>query len=213
MGTGTLHYPDISSWDAGINFHDSYIVCAKATQGTNYMDPYYAGWKNTAKAQNVYFTAYHFLMQGNGAAQAHYCMSQVGPGVPLMLDIESAMGSYPSVADTIDFIDAYRNAGGIHSYLAYLPHWYWQQHWGSEPLDAMHRRSMWLVSSDYTTYSDTGPGWNGYGGLGVAAWQYSSDVDYGGVGQVDFNAFKGSGSPSLSKTLSEFDMLVKTGHM
>lgn len=211
--TGELHYPDISSYDAGIDFSSSLVVCVKATQGTNYKDPYYGGWKATAKAHNVYFTAYHFLMQGNAAAQAHYCMSVVGPGTPLMLDIETTTGSNPSLGDVTEFIDAYRRAGGVNSYLCYLPHWYWQGHWRSESLGPLKARSQWLVTSNYTNYSQNGPGWNGYGGLGVAAWQYSSTVHYGGIGNVDFNAFKGKGSADIHQTLREFDSLVKTGRM
>ena len=211
--SGTLHYPDIYSGDAGINFYMSYTVVAKATQGTDYVNPEYAGWKVTAAKENVYFVGYHFLEQGNAAAQAEHCFAMVGRGVPLMLDIESTTGSYPSLNDAVQFIEKYRSLGGAHSYLSYLPHWYWQDQWGSPNLDPLKAYSQWLVTSDYTTYSDNGPGWNGYGGLGVAAWQYSSTVDYGGVSQVDFNAFKGTGSDSLEQTLREFDRLVKTGHI
>lgn len=209
----TLYYPDISSWDAGINFATSYLVMVKATQGRTYTDPYYAGWKAQAKTHNVYFNAYHFLMAGNARAQAQHCMSVVGPGTPLMLDIESTMGSYPTLMDTVSFIDEYRILGGYNMYLCYLPHWYWQEHWGSMSLDALKERSQWLVTSNYTTYTDNGPGWKGYGGLGVAAWQYSSSINYGGIGNVDFNGFKGSGTGGFNQTLLEWDKLVKTGQM
>jgi lysozyme len=209
----TLHYPDISSWDVGINFITSFLVMVKATQGTGYTNPYYARWKAQAKTQNVYFNAYHFLMAGNAQAQAQHCMSTVGPGTPLMLDIESTTGSSPALTDAISFIDEYRILGGYNLHLCYLPHWYWQGEWGSMSLDALKERSQWLVTSDYMAYSDEGIGWKGYGGLGVAAWQYSASINYGGIDNVDFNAFKGSGNGGFDQTLSEWDLLVKTGRM
>jgi hypothetical protein len=207
-----LHYPDVSSFDAGINFGNAYVVCAKATQGTNYTNPEYAGFEAQAKKDNVYFTAYHFLTQGNGKAQAqHYC-SVVGQWTPGMVDVEPATGSKPSVQDAIDFVQECHRQGRPMQ-LLYFPHWYWEQI-GSPKLDALANLDMVLVTSDYTTYSDTGPGWQGYGDMHVGVWQYSSTEAYGGIANVDFNAFKGSGNAkTYDDLMAEFRSIATTGKL
>jgi GH25 family lysozyme M1 (1,4-beta-N-acetylmuramidase) len=205
-----IHYPDISSFDAGINFGNAYVVCAKATQGTGYVNPEYAGYRSEAARQNVFFIAYHFLTAGNAKAQAdHYC-SVVAAGTPGMVDVEPAMGSNPGIADAETFITECRKQGRP-VYLTYLPRWYWLC-LGSPALPGLAALGQRLVTSDYTAYSDTGPGWEGYGGLHVAAWQYSSTVRYGGISAVDFNAFKGSGkATSVEGTLAELKSFATTG--
>ena len=210
--TGTLHYPDIASFDKGIDFSTSYVVMAKATQGTWYTDPYYAQFKQFAAQHNVYFCAYHFLEAGNGAAQAQAYAKVIGKGVPGMLDIESTNRSRPTVADAVDFLNECHTLG-IAVYLCYLPHWYWQTILGMPSLKPLANLHQSLVSSNYTTYSDTGPGWNSYGGMAPAVWQYADNVPYGGIQNVDFNAFKGSDSGDLMRTLEEFKSLVTTGSL
>jgi lysozyme len=207
----TLHFPDLYSGSAGIDFSSSFIAVGKATQGMHYVDPQYTAFQSQAKAKNVYYMAYHFLEQGNGKAQATHAFSVVGPHVALAVDCESYLTSHPRLIDLCDFIDEYKRLGGI-LYITYLPHWYWQDFWNSPNLSALAVRDQWLWSSNYTNYSDTGPGWKGYGNLQVAIWQYADDIDYGGIQDVDFNAFKGTGKqPSLTGTRAEFQHLVTTG--
>lgn len=211
-GPGTLHYPDIASFDNGINFNSSYVVMAKATQGTWYTDPFYVQFKRFAAQHNVFFTAYHFLEAGNGAAQAQHYANVIGSDVPGMLDIESTNRSRPNVADAVAFLNECHTLQ-IPVYLCYLPHWYWETLLGSPSLRPLANLHQSLVSSDYTTYSDTGPGWNSYGGMAPAVWQYANNIPYGGINDVDFNAFKGSGSNDLQQTLKEFKSLVTTGSL
>lgn len=211
MANPVLHFPDISSRSKGIDFSTSYVVIAKATQGMDYTNPQYLAFQAQAKADNVYFVAYHFLEQGNGAAQATHCYSVVGNKVPLAVDCESYLSSHPRLSDLVTFIDEYRRLGGI-LYLTYLPHWYWVEFWGSPKLDALATRDQWLWTSSYTNYSDNGIGWKGYGGLQVAMWQYADNVDYGGLAECDFSAFKGTGKqPSFAGVRAEFQHLVTTG--
>jgi lysozyme len=207
-----LHFPDVYSDDQGINFSDSYLVVAKATEGTFYTDPLFKQYQTEARAENVYLMAYHFLHHGNAAAQARYCYNLVGPKVPLAIDVEPQLSSMPSILDTEQFIDAYQNLGGT-IYTVYLPKWYWQV-MGTPDLDGLIERHQWLWTSNYPVdgYSDDGPGWEGYGGLPVAMWQYSSTINYGGVAEVDFNAFRGTGEQqSLAGVRAEFQHLVTTG--
>lgn len=208
--SGTLHYPDIASFQAGVNFSTTYAVVAKATEGLSYANPYYNSFKAQAARENVFFCAYHFLHHGNAAAQCQHYFSVVGHGVPGMVDVEPTGGSLPTVEDAVEFLNECHTLG-IAVYLTYLPHWYWSKVLGSPslaPLANIHQR---LATSDYTTYSDTGPGWQGYGGLEVATWQYADNIAYGGSPAVDFNAFKGSGSADLAQTVDEFKAFMGTG--
>lgn len=197
----TIYYPDVSHWRKGLNLAGAVAVCAKVTESTDYYDDTYKGFKAQAESLGIFFFAFHFLRHGNAAAQAKYCYDHNG-GTPLMLDFEERAGQpLPTVADAVEFIDAYRNLGGV-CYLLYLPHWYWQKI-GSPPLQRLIDRKMRLVSSNYTKYSDNGPGWASYGGLTPVIWQYTSSQSFGGQATVDFNAFKGS--------LNELQSLARTG--
>lgn len=211
--TGTLHFPDIYSGDAGINFSTSYIVMAKATQGTTYKNPQYGAFKAQAAANDVFFVGYHFLEKGNGKGQAEYCASVVGKGQPIMVDCEpdpQANNTGPSVQDVADFVNECWELG-VPCWLVYFPHWYWQDLGEPSLKPIIGNPARRLVTSDYTSYSDTGPGWAGYGGMNVAVWQYSSTVSFGGIRNVDFNAFKGSGSGNVATTLAEFKAFATTG--
>jgi len=145
----------------------------------------------------AFFCAYHFLRAGNGAAQASYARSVVGSEVPLMIDCEAeynsngTLASAPQVSDIVDFVNEYRALGGK-TYLLYLPHWYWQGDMGQASLAPVINLGMLLVSSDYTAYSDTGPGWAPYGGMTPIIWQYTSSATLNGVTNVDMNAYKGA---------------------
>ena len=196
----TLHFPDVSGYQAGISFAGAPVAMVKATEGTGYVNPDYAAAKARAASAGAYLCAYHFLRAGNGAAQAAWCYHHAGT-TPLMLDMELEGSSKPGVADAAEFIHAYRALGG-RCWLLYLPHWYWQQI-GSPSLRPLTDLGMLLVSSEYTTYSDTGPGWNAYGGMTPVVWQYTDSATFNGVHPVDFNAYRG--------TLPEFISLVTTG--
>jgi GH25 family lysozyme M1 (1,4-beta-N-acetylmuramidase) len=196
----TLHFPDVYSGQAGISFTGAPAVIVKATQGTGYVNPDFAPAKGRAAAAGAYLMAYHFLEAGSGGFQATHCHATAG-AVPLMLDWEEEGASQPGVADAVAFIDSYRKLGSI-CYLLYLPHWYWQKI-GSPSLAPLISRGMLLVSSNYTTYSDTGPGWAAYGGMTPVIWQYTSTATFNGRHPVDFNAFKG--------TVAELRSLATTG--
>jgi hypothetical protein len=184
----TLFYPDVSAYEAGISLSGAAAACIKFTEGTSWLSSDWVPALGRAAKAGCWPFGYHFLHQGNGAGQAAWCHAHAA-GHPLMLDWEPTGGSKPGVADAEAFTDAFRNAGGTCN-LLYLPHWYWQQ-LGEPSLAPFAQRGMVLVSSNYTTYSDSGPGWAGYGGMQVAVWQYTSTHQFNGM-QVDFNAYKGS---------------------
>src|SRR6516165_11276912 len=204
----TIFYPDVSSYQAGISFAGCVIAVVKATEGTGYVNPDYAGAKARAANAGAFFCAYHFLHAGNGAGQASHAYSVVGSGIPVMIDCEpeynsnGTIASAPQIADVVDFINQYRALGGT-TYLLYLPHWYWQGNLGQTSLAPVINLGMLLVSSDYTTYSDTGPGWAPYGGMTPVIWQYTSTGTLNGVSNVDMNAYK--------NTLADFQAQATTG--
>ncbi len=203
----TIYYPDISGYEAGVNLAGLSVVMVKATEGIGYTNPDYYNAKTRAANEGAFFGAYHFLKQGNGSGQADYAFGVIGKGVPVMLDIEPEYNSsgvcisWPTIADAINFVKEFRAHGGL-CFLLYLPRWYWVN-LGSPSLSALASLGMLLVTSDYCAYSDTGPGWNGYGGMSVIVWQYSATGSLNGVRPVDWNAFKG--------TLVEFKAFVTTG--
>jgi hypothetical protein len=81
-------------------------------------------------------------------------------------------------------MDGYAAKGG-RVVLNYIPRWYWSGHWGAPSLRPLEQRGAGLISSQYTSYSDSGPGWEPYGGVTPIIWQYTSTPR-------DMNAFKGT---------------------
>jgi len=175
----TLFYRDISHYDGPVSMAGQPLVIAKATQGTSYTDPTYAGHKASAAQAGVPFGAYHWVDTSDLAAQARHAHDVIG-SVPTMWDAE-ADGA--TVARLLELTSRFRALGGV-VHLVYLPHWWWQ-HIGSPDLRPVAGAGLALVSSNYTSYSDTGPGWTAYGGVAPAAWQYTSTPH-------DINAYRGT---------------------
>lgn len=208
-----IFYPDFSGHQTGLSLKGTVAGCCKNSEGTYYENPDYERAKGDAAKRGAFFFAYHFLVtkgfngSGGPAEQAAFAFKRVGK-TPLMLDVEVTGTSRPNAAEVKAFVEAYRKLGGV-IHLIYLPHWYWQEI-GSPSLRFFNSMSLWLVSSDYTTYSNKGPGWVGYGGAKVAIWQYTDRLSFNGM-SVDFNAFKGRGG-TVAKTLADFRSIVSTGH-
>lgn len=145
-------------------------------------DSKFDGIHARATAKRYPFLPYHYLTTGSSAAhQAALVKGWLGPGHSVMLDVENGSGH---LSNALNFMDEYKKIGGFVS-LVYLPHWYWQNI-GSPSLLSLPFRGAGLISSNYTSYSDSGPGWNAYGGVKPSIWQYSDS------GNLDHNAFKGS---------------------
>lgn len=185
----TVYYIDISSFQQGINLSGWHAVAVKATQGTGYTDPLWSTFRTNAATAGAFFFGYHFLEAGNAAAQADHYFGNAGK-TPCMIDFEPTTGSNPSVADAEEFCDRLRSHG-CPCNLVYLPRWYWGN-LGSPGLSGLSSRSLKLVSSEYTSYSDSGPGWVPYGGMTPEVWQYTSTMRTGGQSAVDANAYKGT---------------------
>ncbi len=184
----TFWYPDISNYQAGLTIQpNTVVVCAKGSEGTTYTDPTYLNFRKQTLAEGGFFFGYHYVWLNDPIAEAQFAFGIHGPQTALMLDIENP-NRVPTIPEILAFVTEYRRLGGTVK-LAYLPRWYWQSDMGSPDLTPLANALLRLVSSNYTVYSDTGPGWNAYGGMTPYIWQYTDALPYGGQ-NVDFNACK-----------------------
>jgi hypothetical protein len=187
-GAVTVFFPDVSSYEPDMVIAPGTpAVVAKATEGRYYRDAFYRHFKDEAARVGAAFSAYHFLVAGDGAGQADYCHAMIGAGVPVMLDVEPTSTSRPTVADCKAFVDRFRALGG-RVWGNYFPRWYHAEVGGD-----LGSLGVVLVASGYpgTPYSDADPNWQPYGGGLVGVWQYTDKQLYGGR-LVDFNAFRGN---------------------
>lgn len=179
----TVFYPDYSSFQGAATVPDGTpAVVAKATEGTYYIDADFGHYKTEAARVHAAFSGYHFLKADiDPAAQALYYWNFAG-STPCMLDVETENSSKPTLDQVLTFMSALRGHGG-RVWGAYIPKWYWGVVGGD--LGRLRADGAVLVSSDYTSYSDSGPGWAPYGGAAPTMWQYTSTP-------IDMNAFKGT---------------------
>ena len=178
-----IKYYDVSSFQGTMQLpSDTAAIVAKATEGNYYRDSSYAWFKQQATDRGLPFSGYHFLKQEiDPAVQAQYYHDFAG-NVPCMLDVETEGSSHATVDQVVAFTLALQRLGG-RVWGAYIPRWYWSQIGGD--LSRLTALGAVLISSNYTSYSDTGPGWQPYGGATPVVWQYTSTP-------LDTNAFKGT---------------------
>ncbi len=185
----TIHFPDVSHWNKGYVVPDgTSVVIARCSLSSTYRDDTYATFKARAEKIGAVFVAYHWLNRGNEAAQARLAYSMAGE-TPLMIDAEDMSGNTGyngpnTIGNILTFAAMYRSLGGTVS-LVYLPKWYWRDRMGSPSLTLLASAQLNLVSSNYTTYSDSGPGWGSYGGVSPVQWQYRGSP-------LDLNAYRGT---------------------
>jgi hypothetical protein len=186
------HYPDADPRKAGtqtLDLHDVEALITKATEGTGYVDPTYTTYRDRAHGKGIPFAAFHWLHASDIPGQARHAFSVVGRDIPLMIDDEDPTDGL-SVDRTAAFVRAYRSLGGLIT-LEYLPPWFHRAH-GSPSLRPLADLGLAFVSSYYTAYSDTGPGWASYGGITPDIWQHTSSAALDGAVKVDMNAYRGS---------------------
>lgn len=181
----TIFFPDVSHYNAGVDITGAAAVVAKATQGTTYVDPSYVTFRQRAQELGIPFAGYHWVTTDFIADQARLAHGVLG-ATPTMWDCEAAGATVPRI---VALTGEYRALGG-NPRLVYLPHWWWQQ-LGSPDLTPLAAAGLGLVSSNYTTYSDAGPGWQPYGNVQPVIWQYTDAAPMGGM-HVDMNADRGT---------------------
>ncbi|MCO5566641.1 hypothetical protein L7F22_020318 [Adiantum nelumboides] len=131
---------DVSSYQGNVNWAAAYgkgarFAYVKATEGTGYVNPYFAQQYNGAYKVGMIRGAYHFARpdKSGGAAQAKYFLahggrwSRDGKTLPGALDLEGGcrrltqrqMAAWISV-----FISAYHSATGVYPVLYTSASWY-----------------------------------------------------------------------------------------
>jgi lysozyme len=89
-------------------------IIHKATEATNWTDSTYAARKQQALAAGLWWGAYHFGTNADGAAQAEYFLSKVNPGPTdlLALDFEENIQSQMTIAQAEQFVTEVFNQTG-----------------------------------------------------------------------------------------------------
>lgn len=201
----TLFFPDVSEYNY-VSLAGAELVCARATIG-NVTDIRFSDYASQAVQYGIPFTAYHFLNSAqlgvSIAEQADHAYSVIGSATPTMVDVEPNLGHCATLSEAINWVTRFRRNGGM-CHLGYVPPWALNQI-GTD-LTPLSEMGVYLVSSNYTTYSDNGPGWQSYGGVTPVQWQYTDSGSFTVNGpRGDMNAFKG--------TLTEYWSLVTGGTM
>jgi peptidoglycan hydrolase-like protein with peptidoglycan-binding domain len=186
---------DIASYQDGLDlakvkgegFAFAYV---KATQGTNYIDPFYSTW--AGNPGGLHEVPYHYCTTDDSRAQMAYLRDVVGNSVTeCMLDEET--GGARNIAE----LNAHVEAAHFEQFSAvdlYLPHWRWVEI-GSPGLAKL--RIRYLIASDYPTNApgyasalypgDNFPGWNEYGNKKPDILQFTSNAVVAGQ-HVDADA-------------------------
>lgn len=178
---------DISSYQRGLPIEDLprqgfAAIILKASEGTGWTDPTFAGFCARAKRVGLAVAAYHYLHTGSEAAQAAHCAACVPRDVPVFVDCEAGA----TLAGTYTFARALRAAGRRVPviYCSNQPTGYgwWRAAYLSDPVG--------YASVVYARNGgDTGSGWR----PGVDMWQFGSRCQISGyTGNVDVSAYRGS---------------------
>src|SRR5262245_11946418 len=135
----SYQHPGGAGIDWGTVAANRRFVIIKASEGTGYVNQYYADDSTQARANGMIVGAYHFLRYtSSGAAQAQHFLSAIGgnvpPGdVPAMLDVEDVNDSAsPEQRTQImkEWLDTVEAASGRKP-MIYSGSWYWGPYMGS----------------------------------------------------------------------------------
>ena len=213
---------DVSHWQEEdgnvINWHkvaESGYVFAfhKATEGTSYNDPRYAGNRTEAGAEGIAFGAYHFARpsggsieaaQADAAAEARWFVEIAQPAsgdlLPV-LDLESH-GNLPVrrlKAWTRSWLDTVTTAVGVKPIIYTGPHF-----WTTYMSDTTDFIDFPLWIAHYTSDASPRTPAGNWGGNGWAFWQFTSSGQVPGIqtnadvnrfSGADLNAYKIPGAP------------------
>ncbi len=162
-------------------------VIHKATEGTNWQDPTYASRKQQALAAGLWWGAYHFGVNEDGAAQAKYFLSVVNPGPQdlLALDFEQNPSSQMTIAQAEQFVTEVYNSTG--RYPGFYSDALVGDLLGGSPNSIL--ANCWFWRAQYGGSSPSvPPAWPSW-----TMWQYTESGSVPGVGgNVDRDTFNGS---------------------
>jgi lysozyme len=183
---------DLSHYNTVTSFSDVKLggvvgVIHKATQGTNWTDSTYAIRKQQAQAAGLWWGAYHFGTNSDGAAQAQYFLSVVKPGPNdlVALDFEENPQSQMTIAQAEQFVTEVFNQTGR------FPGFYSDalagRLLGSSPNPVL--ANCWFWRAQYGASSPSvPPTWSTW-----TMWQYTSSGPVSGISApCDRDTFNGS---------------------
>jgi lysozyme len=196
--------PDVASYQhpsgRSINWPSVYaagkrFVFVKATEGTRYRNPYFAGDWTSSHAAGLMHGAYHFARPstraGSAAAQARTFVATAGRArsrgdLPPTLDLEVSGGLRPAtlIAWTRQWLTTVQNLTGRKPMIYSYPY-FWAHNMRGTTSFRDHR--LWGASygSRPTTFGGAWTTWT--------FWQYSSTSRIAGIrAQTDMNTFHGT---------------------
>lgn len=209
-------WPDISNYQPYINGalvrNQGYgAISYKISEGLYFIDGTAQAHHDQATSNGLIPIAYHFLANGNGAAQADRAATLVhGQNgsfnkIGFMLDVERGE-STPNYGDYVAFANEWQKLGTGIPLGTYSGNWFWSGIWGNPK-----SLSAWNIASDYN-YGGAGakpadPWWilevpsggvtpgyvgAGWGGATFHARQFTDAGIVGGISPVDVNIYWGS---------------------
>lgn len=190
QGIDVSHYQGDVDWAkakaAGIAF-----AYAKATEGTDYVDPSFGGHWPAMRAAGIARGAYHFFETGDDpVAQADHFVHTLGAldagDLAPVVDIESFKGDYGGrgvAANLQAWLDAVEQALG-RTPAIYTNRSFWDQSVNAD----FSRYPLWIA--EYGVSAPTLPaGWNAW-----MFWQHTQHGTVAGVaGEVDLDVYAGPG--------------------
>lgn len=185
-----LNFIDTSNWQGGYNpaLTGADAVIVKATEGTDFVDPYCDSTIQQAMAAGMPWGFYHFAGDGDAVAEAvHFinnCSGYFGSGIPV-LDWEGNQG--------VDWVNRFVET--VHEQTSVWP-WIYANPWRFNPGGANQNCARWVASYPDVaspTWSQA-QGWDCPAADGnVVAWQFCSDGAVNGIaGNVDLDLFYGT---------------------
>ncbi len=200
----TVSGPDVASYQhpsgKSINWASVYaagkrFVFIKATEGTGYRNPYFAGDWSGSHAAGLMHGAYHFARpsarSGSAAAQARAFVATAGNArakgdLPPTLDLEvtGGLGRTKLIAWTRQWLNTVQSLTGRKAMIYSYPY-FWAHNMRGTTTFRDHR--LWGASygSSPTTFGGAWTTWT--------FWQYSSRTRLSGIhAQTDMNKFHGT---------------------
>lgn len=185
-----LNFIDTSNWQGGYNpaLTGADAVIVKATEGTDFVDPYCDSIIQQAMATSMPWGFYHFAGDGDAVAEAAFyvdnCRNYFGQGIPV-LDCEGNQ--------SVDWINAF--AEYVHAQTDVWP-WIYANPWRFNQGGVNQNCARWVASYPDVaspTWSQA-QSWDCPAADGnVVAWQFCSDGTVNGIaGNVDLDLFYGS---------------------
>lgn len=184
-----LNFLDTSNWQGGYNpaITGADAVIVKATEGTNFVDPYCDSIIQQCKSSGLPWGFYHFAGDSCQTTEAQYfvdnCRNYFGQGIPI-LDWEGTQ----SVNWVNKFVEHVHEETGVWPWIYANPYRFEQ--------DVNQNCARWVASYPNVaspTWSQA-RGWDCPTADGnVVAWQFCSDGRVNGIaGNVDLDLFYGT---------------------